>query len=339
MSSKQEERRKKNLHNFIENPGLTLSMRVKQLNIPKSTIGSVISRYLEAGSIERKQGSGRKLNSGNKKLNKSITLALNRNPRLSVRDLASKFDTSKSNAWKVKEKLGFKSYRVQKVPNRRDKQNENARKRAFKLYNDVLTKHKGCIIQDDETYLKCDFQQMPGQEFYSRRVGKFVDNKFKCKYVDKFAKKYMIWQAICSCGRRTSPYVITGTLKSSEYIKECLNKRLLPMYRQHNVSPLFWPDLASIHYSRDTISWYEENNVAFVRKIHNPPNSPELRPIERYWAILKRNVKKRSSAASDIKSFKNKLDGAIKSIDMKVVQNLMGGVKGKVRKFGRGEEI
>ena len=111
------------------------------------------------------------------------------------------------------------------------------------------------------------------------------------------------------------------------------------MYRQHNVSSLLWPGLASIHYLRDTISWYEEYEVAYVKKIHNPPYSPELRPIERYWAILKRNVKKRSWAASEIKSFKNKLDGAIKSIDMKVVQNLMGGVKEKIRKFDQCEEI
>jgi len=150
---------------------------------------------------------------------------------------------------------------------------------------------------------------------------------------------FVIWQSICSCGHRTSPYVKTGTLKDTEYIKECRNKHLLPLYRQHNVSPLFWPDLASIHYSRDTISWYKEFEVAIFKKIHNSPNSPELRPIERYWAILKRNLKKRSSATLDIKSFKKKLDGAIKTIDMKVVQTLMSGVKGKVRKFGRGEEI
>ena len=180
---------------------------------------------------------------------------------------------------------------------------------------------------------------MPCQEFYFKRVGKFVDDKYKKKYIEKFAKKFMIWQAICSCGRRASLYVITGTLKDTEYIKECLTKRLLPFYRQHNIPPLFWPDLASIHYSGDTMKWYEANEVAYVKRIHNPPNSPELRPIERYWAILKRNLKKRSSAAADIKSFKTKLDGAIKSIDMKVVQNLMGGVKGKVRKFGRGEEV
>jgi hypothetical protein len=52
-----------------------------------------------------------------------------------------------------------------------------------------------------------------------------------------------------------------------------------------------------------------------------------------------RNVKKRSSTTSDNKSLKKELDGAIKLIDIKVVQNLMGGVSGKVRKFGHNKEI
>lgn len=339
MSSKQEQNRKKILHNFIENPDQSRSQLARKLNIGKTTVNRVISKYLDTGSIERKIGSGRKLKSDHQKLKKKIDLALQRNPKLSLRDLASKFNTSYSKVRRIKAEMNYKSYKVQKVPNRRDKQNENAKKRALKLYTEVLIEHGGCIIQDDETYLKADFNQMPGQEFYSKRVGKTVVDNFKSKFVDKFAKKHLVWQAICTCGLRSTAYVVTGTLKSDEYIKECLEKRLLPLYRQHNVPPLFWPDLASIHYSRDAISWYEANQVAYVPKHRNPPNTPELRPIERYWAILKRIIKKRSSAALDIKSFKQKLTAAVKIIDIKVVQSLMRGLKGKVRRFGRGEEI
>jgi hypothetical protein len=75
---------------------------------------------------------------------------------------------------------------------------------------------------------------MPGQEFCSSRHDTFVDDKFKSKYVDKFAKKYLIWQAICSGSHHTQVYVILGTLKSNEYIEKCLNKRFLMLIRQHN---------------------------------------------------------------------------------------------------------
>ena len=32
---------------------------------------------------------------------------------------------------------------------------------------------------------------------------------------------------------------------------------------------------------------YEQNDVNFMPKIANPPNCPELRAIEIYWAIIK----------------------------------------------------
>jgi hypothetical protein len=54
---------------------------------------------------------------------------------------------------------------------------------------------------------------------------------------------------------------------------------------------------------------------------------------------LKRNIKKKLTAASNINLFKQKVNGAIKTIDRNVVQTLMGGFKGKVRQFGRSENI
>jgi hypothetical protein len=109
--------------------------------------------------------------------------------------------------------------------------------------------------------------------------------------------------------------------------------------RQHNSPPLFWPNLTSIHYFHDAISSYKANNVAFVEKNHNSLNFPELQKIEWYWALLKCNVKKRSTAALYINLFKQKVNRAIKTIDRKFVQTLMGGFMGKVRQFGRGDKI
>lgn len=48
--------------------------------------------------------------------------------------------------------------------------------------------------------MKDDFKQMPGNEYYSESEDRIVEENFKQKKVDKFAKKYLIWQAICSCG-------------------------------------------------------------------------------------------------------------------------------------------
>ena len=57
--------------------------------------------------------------------------------------------------------------------------------------------------------------------------------------------------------------------------------------RSHTGNPLFWSDLASCHYSGTTLNWLREHIVDFVEKHCYPLNCPELRPIERYWAIVK----------------------------------------------------
>jgi hypothetical protein len=111
------------------------------------------------------------------------------------------------------------------------------------------------------------------------------------------------------------------------------------LIRQHDSSPLIWPNLTSIHYFHDEISWYEANNLAFVEKNHKSQNSPEFWPIERYWELLKCNIKTRFTAALYIKLFKQKVNRAIKTIDQKLVQTLMRGLMGKVRQFGRGEKF
>ena len=79
------------------------------------------------------------------------------------------------------------------------------------------------------------------------------------------------------------------------------------------------------------MEWYAANNVQVVPKDKNPPNTPVLRPIEKYWAIVKRNLKKTKKTAEDEQQFK------AKKVDKVAVQNLMTGVKRKARQFGFGK--
>ena len=74
---------------------------------------------------------------------------------------------------------------------------------------------------DNETYIKCDFKQLPGPKFYTSIVHGHVINKLKYKSLDKLGH---------------------------QYIKEYLQARFLPFYRSHYVPCWFWPDLASCHY-------------------------------------------------------------------------------------------
>ena len=145
----------------------------------------------------------------------------------------------------------------------------------------------------------------------------------------------MIWQAICSCGRKSKFYIAKGTMKSQHYVQGCLENHLLPFLRSHDSAPLFWPDLASIHYSKCALEWYKSNEVNFVPVSCNPPNCPQLRSIERYWAIVKRILKEGGKVAKNANSFQKLGLAATQQVSEPLVIRLMVNLASKVNKFSR----
>lgn len=262
----------------------------------------------------------------------AVVTALKKNPALSVRDVAKKMQVSSSFVQKVRKAKGLRSFKVNPAPNRNDKQNKVAKTRARKLYDKVI-KNFDCIIMDDETYVKADFKQIPGRQFYTaKKIGE-VDNKYKEKKLDKYPKKYLVWQAICQCGLKSKIFVCHGTINQKIYVEECLQKCLLPLLKMHSGSVLFWPDLASAHYGKLAMEWFENNAVTIVSRDANPPNTPQLRPIEAYWANIKRKLLKTKKCVKNEKEFKSKWQKATDTVTKDDVQHLMSGIKSKLRKF------
>ena len=111
----------------------------------------------------------------------------------------------------------------------------------------------------------------------------------------------MVWQAICQCGKVSSPVVTNNTMNQEINLKECLKKRRLPLIEEHSNKPLFWPDLASCRYAFSVVNWYDNENLDYVKKELNPPNCPELRPIERLRATIKRDLKQTCKPADSVK--------------------------------------
>lgn len=176
---------------------------------------------------------------------------------------------------------------------------------------------------DDETYCKFDYKTLPGPQFITVSANKKVSQKDKSISMEKFGKKILIWQAIGQCGLKSKPYFATGTIKTEVYRDECLQKRLLSFIKKLRMPTLFWPDLATCHYSKVTRKWYTANKVDIVEKDMNPPNCPEVRSIERYWALMKRYLQKNTNAATSLADFKRKWNKASENMTTKVVQNLM----------------
>lgn len=67
---------------------------------------------------------------------------------------------------------------------------------------------------------------------------------------------------------------------------------------------LFWSDLAAGHHYNVTTKWSKANKVDIIEKHMNPPNCPEVRPIERYWALMKIYLQKNTKAAISLADLK-----------------------------------
>ena len=185
-------------------------------------------------------------------------------PNSTMRESASKFGVSATWIHKILAVRNLKAFRVHKSVNRTDQQVKRTKTRSRRLYDRFLRNKKMCVILDDETYVVADLKQFPGHSFY-RAFRRFaVARQYKYQSLKKFPEKYMIWQAICSCGKKSQCYLAKGNMRAPIYIQECLEKRLLPLIKSRSVPTQFWPDLASIHYSKMTLDWFKNNNILFV---------------------------------------------------------------------------
>lgn len=332
------ERREKILHTHVDNPTWSAIKIAKTLKFAKSTVYDVLKRFRERKSVDRVPQNKRRSGTYDRKLNQKVLRTVRANPGLSDNEIAQKYAAARSTVRRIRLRAGYHSYRASKQPNRTLKQSFVTKTRARKLYQQVLTKYQGCLLIDDETYVKMDFGQLPGQKFYMATARGNVPAKFKFAFMDKFAKKLMIWQGICSCGAKTKVFVTNKTMDSKLYKEECLKNRVLPFIKAHKGPVKFWPDLASCHYSREVIQWYRDNNIDFIDRNINPPNCPQFRPIERFWAIMKRKLKKSGNTARDATQMTKMWNKYAKEVDSGGVQRMMGGIKKKVRIFIRNEE-
>lgn len=180
MDSSKESIRELIVRKKLENLDLSHRDIAKSLNVAKSTVTFVLKNFDERLNTERKVGSGRKKGFISEKKVKEVVRTFHKNPGISIRDTAKKVKMSPGYVQKVRKEKGLKSYKVSMVPNRNDKQQATAKYRSRKLYDNIVHNFD-CMIMDDETYVKADFNQIPGQLFYTAKKKGDVAPKFKEK--------------------------------------------------------------------------------------------------------------------------------------------------------------
>jgi len=87
---------------------------------------------------------------------------------------------------------------------------------------------------------------------------------------------------------------------------ECLEKNFLLFWREYHLKDnyVFWPDQASFHYAKNVIKWFNKTKMPILPKLLNPAKLPQVRPIENFWAYMKKMVCDGGKEAENLTSLK-----------------------------------
>ena len=144
----------------------------------------------------------------------------------------------------------------------------------------------GCdLILDDEKFFTLTGDTVIGNRFFYSTDPTTVSADIRFRKKKKFEPKIMVWVVMSSNGvSDVYVYKSKQAIRQDTYLNQCINKRLLAFIDKYhqNGNYLFWPDLASAHYSKSVQERLNEKNVAFIIRKDNSPSVLQARPIEKF---------------------------------------------------------
>lgn len=338
MSRFKEEMIRQRIGNFMElNPILEMKDVVKHFELEGiigRTVRNIYHRFKNGQSAQRKEGSGQYQSVPNAKQKKIVKDVVNK-IGLSYRLVGRKFNVDHKTVKKILDINGIKRTNRKKIPKSTEKQMKTQKMRLNRVRKTFLAPKNGLdVIEDDEAYFTIDGSDYKKNDFYYAHPSISSPKNVATKPIPKFAEKVMVWIAMSPKGFSQS--VITksrNAVTKETYIKDCLPK-VKNLIEKHysDGNYIFWPDLASSHYAKLTLEVMNRLNIKFIPKDSNPPNVPQLRAIERFWAILKERMYANGWATEDIQELIKRIKWCIKRMPKNISQNLLRDTKTKVRK-------
>ena len=164
--------------------------------------------------------------------------------------------------------------------------------RSSRLYR-ILLSNDFQVVMDDEKYFMLTGHLVSTDRVYyiSNKAATSSDCKFK--QTCKCEPKTLVWIVISTNGM-SSPFFAKQkqAINRKTYLKECIVKRLILFINSYHLKEkvLFWPDLASSHYSNMVTSYLGQNDIQFIDKHFYPQNCSQARLIKTLWSILKHMV-------------------------------------------------
>ncbi|KAJ3641425.1 hypothetical protein Zmor_027932 [Zophobas morio] len=309
------------------------------MNVPKRTIYDICQRVDSSKSITRKPGSGRPAKKMPKKKVMSLVADAHGKLGVSLRKLGRKYKIDKKYVSNILKKEGV-SRKVRKTaPKYTNKQKSEQKKKLRQLSENEFAPSNGLeIIIDDESFFTLDGSDTANNRHYYCKSGQVVDTEVYFKRKKKFVSKVLVWVAISPRGHSAAYICPSGNSVNAQiYEKYCIRSRLRRFINDKHADGqfIFWPDMATAHYAGSVIQAYNELQIKYIEKSRNVPNVPQLRPIERFWRHLKREVYSGGWEASTTDELKARIRQKLRQIPSTVYVHMMRRVKTKIRQASR----
>lgn len=313
-------------------------LHFKCQGVASSTLNNILNRYDKLGTSAYGRKSGPKPTATDSKTISRVRDIFASDPNISLKKAARKAGISETSVRRCKSKLGIRTVVRKKVPKRTADHVERCIEAARLLVNKTAPKFGTTIvIIDDETYCHADPMQIPMKRFVHLVPGHRPSDEQLTIPKGKFAKKYGVWQAIASDGKVSPPVFIQGTMNAEKYRELCLKRVLVPWIKSNYdvKSCILWPDLARYHYTREVQEFLQSENLRFISKDENAPNLPECRPIERFWALVKRQMASYKNEAENFAIFKRRWAVCYKRVIENSGENLFLNFREKLKRVAK----
>lgn len=295
---------------------------LKNSGYSKDFVYRAVKCYQETGSVERKRKVGSRTTVCTPANVKRVRQALQRNPRRSVNQMATKLEISQTSLRRImKNKLQVKAYKIQKVQDLTAAQKKVRLERAKALKaRHARSELNNLVFSDEKIFTVQQIVNKQNDRVYLKDRSS-IGNEHLLAFRKQKPASLMVWAAITRNGRSPLVFVPEGCKINAQVYRELiLEGALEPWTRKHFGSEpyVFQQDSAPAHKAKETVRWLQNHVPDFISPAMWPPYSPDLNPMDfSIWGILEAKVS--AKKYDTVEGLKNALVREWKRIPQSVV--------------------